>query len=43
MDVIVNSAALEEAIKKLTEMAEGHPEVGMLITFLTESERGIVR
>ncbi|MDY6928326.1 MAG: acyl-ACP--UDP-N-acetylglucosamine O-acyltransferase [Pseudomonadota bacterium] len=34
---------VEEAIKKLTEMAEGHPEVGMLITFLTESERGIVR
>ena len=34
---------VEEAIKKLTEMAEGHPEVGMLITFLAESERGIVR
>ena len=34
---------VEEAIKKLTEMAEGHPEVGMLITFLAGSERGIVR
>ena len=34
---------VEEAIKKLTEMAEVHPEVGMLITFLAGSERGIVR
>ena len=34
---------LEEAIKKLTEMADECPEIGMLITFLAGAERGIVR
>ncbi|GGF83812.1 acyl-ACP--UDP-N-acetylglucosamine O-acyltransferase [Alteromonas lipolytica] len=34
---------VEEAIKKLTVMADEHPEIGMLITFLAGSERGIVR
>ncbi len=34
---------LEEAIKKLTEMSDECPEIGMLITFLAGAERGIVR
>ena len=34
---------LDEAIKKLTEMADEHPEIGMVITFLAASERGIIR
>ena len=34
---------LKAAIKKLTEMADEHPEIGMVITFLAASERGIIR
>jgi acyl-[acyl carrier protein]--UDP-N-acetylglucosamine O-acyltransferase len=34
---------LEEAMNKIVSKAEGHPELGQLITFLANSERGIIR
>lgn len=34
---------VDEAIRKLAPMAESHPEVGGLITFLAQSDRGIIR